>query len=175
VGAAEAGSSFSAEQFADLYDDLLRLANVVAPPGVDGADVLHDALAACLGRLQRRGGVEDPRSYLARAIINQARSRRRRWARRSAITDVGWGGERPPVDGAAGEDGSTALLDDLPPRQRACLYLRFVEDLSVEQTATLLGCGAGTVKSQTAKALTTLRRRAAREARMDDEVEVTER
>jgi RNA polymerase sigma factor (sigma-70 family) len=171
VGAAKGGSSFSGDEFAALYDELLRLANVVAPPGVDGSDVLHDALAACLGRLRRRGGVDDPRAYLARAIINQARTRRRRWARRSAIVEVGWTGERPVLDRLTDEDGSMALLEGLPPRQRACLYLRYVHDLSVQETAAWLGCGTGTVKSQTAKALASLRQR---EAGRLDGVEVRE-
>lgn len=50
-----------------------------------------------------------------------------------------------------------AALASLPPRQRATIVLRFHCDLTVEQTAQLLGCSAGTVKSQTAKAMDALR------------------
>ena len=49
------------------------------------------------------------------------------------------------------------LLDGLPPRRRAAVVLRFYCDLSVEETAEILGCSAGTVKSQTARGLDTLR------------------
>ena len=51
-----------------------------------------------------------------------------------------------------------AALTALPPRQRATLVLRFYCDLSVEETSRELGCTAGTVKSQTAKGLASLRR-----------------
>jgi len=54
------------------------------------------------------------------------------------------------------------LLNGLPPRRRAVLVLRYVCDLSIEQTARALGCSTGTVKSQSARALATLRTRAAR-------------
>ncbi len=50
-----------------------------------------------------------------------------------------------------------AALADLPPRQRACVVLRYYEDLSVEAVAEALGCRAGTVKSQTARGLDALR------------------
>lgn len=51
-----------------------------------------------------------------------------------------------------------AALADLPPRQRATLVLRYYCDLPVEETARELGCTPGTVKSQTAKGLASLRR-----------------
>lgn len=50
-----------------------------------------------------------------------------------------------------------AALCTLAPRRRATVVLRYYCDYSVEQTARLLGCTPGTVKSQTAKALAQLR------------------
>ena len=50
-----------------------------------------------------------------------------------------------------------AALAELPARQRACVVLRYYEDLSVEAVAETLGCRTGTVKSQTARGLDALR------------------
>lgn len=46
---------------------------------------------------------------------------------------------------------------NLPTRQRACVVFRYYEDLSERETASLLGCSVGTVKSQTSRALAKLR------------------
>ena len=50
-----------------------------------------------------------------------------------------------------------AALAQVPPRQRAVLVLRFYEDCNVAETARLIGCSEGTVKSQAARGLVRLR------------------
>ncbi len=137
--------------FTALYARLLPLARVVAPRGVDGADLVQEALTRALARHPGLDGVRDPRAYLSTAVVNLARSWGVRLGRRRPVESV-------PAVTTVEPDGTDALLQRLPPRQRACLYLRFVEDLAVVDVAHQLGCSTGTVKSQTAKALATLRR-----------------
>ncbi|MDG4828702.1 SigE family RNA polymerase sigma factor [Solwaraspora sp. WMMD1047] len=64
-----------------------------------------------------------------------------------------------PLDPSADDrDLLRAALAKLPPRQRAVLVLRFLHDLPVNECAEILGCTAGTVKSQTSHGLTALRK-----------------
>jgi RNA polymerase sigma factor (sigma-70 family) len=140
--------------FEGLYRRLLPLARVVAPRGVDGSDLVQEALTRALTRHPDLRGVRDPPAYLSVIIVNAARSWGAREARRFPL-DVRDPGRSDP---AASDDDVLDLLVQLPPRQRACLYLRFVEDLGVKEVARRLGCSTGTVKSQTSKALATLRR-----------------
>ena len=87
---------------------------------------------------------------LAHAWLDE---RRRPWRRELAVAEVP---DRVlPV--AGGEPGVLDLLASLPAGRRACLVLRFYCDLSVEQTAEILGIAPGTVKSQTARGLDMLR------------------
>jgi DNA-directed RNA polymerase specialized sigma24 family protein len=95
------------------------------------------------------------RTILIRAFLAERRSA---WTRRVALFSA-----YPELPGAPDPDPDTRLdvraaLASLPPRQRATLVLRFYCDLPVEQTAAELGCTPGTVKSQTAKGLSALRR-----------------
>jgi RNA polymerase sigma-70 factor (sigma-E family) len=97
------------------------------------------------------------RQTLFRTFLDE---RRRSWWRRERLTETPV--ERPDPAGmpaGAPEDRLVLLraLAGVPPRQRAVLVLRYWEDLSVDETAALLDCSAGTVKSQAARGLQALR------------------
>jgi len=63
----------------------------------------------------------------------------------------------PPLEEVADRESLAALLKSLGPRQRAVVVLRFYLDYSVEETAAILKVSPGTVKSQSARGLETLR------------------
>jgi RNA polymerase sigma-70 factor (sigma-E family) len=97
--------------------------------------------------------------YAWRVLVNAHidEIRRPRWRRERSVGDLPDGpAAEPPPDGADAE-AVRAALADLPPRMRAAVVLRHWLDLSVSDTARLLGCSEGTVKSQTAKAASRLR------------------
>ncbi len=93
------------------------------------------------------------RKVLIRAFIDDGR---RGWWRRERPQDTPVEAAAPPV---RSDDRLVlmAALARVPPRQRAVLVLRYWEDLSVEEAAAMLNCSAGTVKSQAARGLDTLR------------------
>jgi RNA polymerase sigma-70 factor (sigma-E family) len=98
------------------------------------------------------------RAVLVREFVHERRSS---WVRRVSLS--GGVTDREVTDRPAAAVDHDAALDlraavaALPPRQRSTLVLRFYCDLNVDQSARLLGCSPGTVKSQTAKALNALR------------------
>jgi RNA polymerase sigma-70 factor (sigma-E family) len=128
-------------------------------------DLVQTALAKLYVAWPRvaRTGTAVP--YVRRIIVNAHidETRRPRWRRERSVPeppdrpDPSAAG--PGLNGAEGADAEAvrAALATLPPRMRAAIVLRHWLDLSVEESADLLGCSEGTVKSQTAKALARLR------------------
>lgn len=98
-------------------------------------------------------------AYARRMVVNALHDvHRRSWFKRERSHSPMPDPELPAPAGASDERLVVlAALAKLPIRRRATLVLRFWEDLSVEQTAELMGCSTATVKSQTARALDTLR------------------
>lgn len=139
-------------------DALLRVAYALAGNQHGAEDLLQNALAKAYARWPRIRGDAEP--YVKRILYHDQVSGWRRRSRRPEVP-VAVLPERP-ADRDSGHDADLRmLLRDallmLPPRQRAVLTLRYLEDLSVEQTAALLGCRTGTVASQASKALAKLR------------------
>lgn len=94
------------------------------------------------------------RQTLVRTFVSDLR---RGWFRKERVSDTT--PEAASVGRGSAEDRLVLLeaLTKVPPRQRAVLVLRYWEDLSVEETARALRCSEGTVKSQAARGLQTLR------------------
>jgi RNA polymerase sigma-70 factor (sigma-E family) len=103
-------------------------------------------------------------AYARRVVINAALDNKRRpWRRREQSWATPPDRAVPDISTPHAERAEMlALLDRLPPRQRACLVLRYYDALTVEETAEVLGCTPGTVKSQSSKALNHLREHLAR-------------
>ena len=119
-------------------------------------DLAQTALAKTYAAWSRIDDRAAAPAYARRTLINTASS----WFRKK-----GWRNELPTStmpESAYALDPSTrpaviTALSQLPPRQRAVVVLRYYEDLSVAETADVLGCSPGTVKSQTFEAFAKLR------------------
>ena len=137
---------------------LRRVAYLLCQDWQQADDLVQTAITSLYVHWRRARTMESidgyARTILVRAFLSE---RRGGWARRVTLT-----GALPDVPSVGPDLGDAldvrAALASLPPRQRATLVLRFYCDLNVDQAARVLGCSAGTVKSQTAKALAGLRR-----------------
>lgn len=136
-------------------------------------DLVQDALVKVFARL-RRGPAPDARggagvhpldgggtseAYVRRAILTlflDEHRRKKRWAaaRPLVATDDR---VRGAASGATARADVAAALGRLAPRERACVVLRYFEDLTVPQVAEALGLAQGTVKRYLADATATLR------------------
>jgi len=94
------------------------------------------------------------RVIMVNQFIDIAR-RRSRWNRAAPLVrDAEVASD--PADQVLTREVLLAALDDLSPRQRACVVLRFYRDLPVAQIAAALGVGEGTVKRYLSEAMTRL-------------------
>ncbi|WP_198940181.1 SigE family RNA polymerase sigma factor [Micromonospora sp. CB01531] len=122
-------------------------------------DLVQECLVA-LYRHWRKATAADSLDAYVRAMLVHAylAERERSWARRvRPVADV-IAPATAPLAGADHRVDLLAALTKLSRGQRAVLVLRYWEDLDVAQTAAVLGCSAGTVKSQTSYAIAALRR-----------------
>jgi len=134
---------------------LLRTAYLLTGHAHDAEDRVQTTLVR--GVPQWRRIADNPEPYVRRVIVNAAISRARRRAVLSIVPM-----HSPPERPARANDPDLVhvlmeALRALPPRQRAVVVLRYWEDLSETQTAEVLGCSVGTVKSQASKAMAKLR------------------
>jgi RNA polymerase sigma-70 factor (sigma-E family) len=133
---------------------LLRTAYLLTHDHALAEDLLQTALTKAWFAWRRIQG--EPEPYVRKILVNTYAT----WWRRK------WNGEQPteslPEPEAAAEPSGEptdlwTAMERLPRRMRAVLVLRYFEDLTEPQTAEVLGCSVGTVKSQTSKALAKLR------------------
>ncbi|TCC60971.1 SigE family RNA polymerase sigma factor [Kribbella pittospori] len=148
-------AEFATTRHAALY----RYAYLLAGDRGLAEDLVQEALVKTYVAWRRLRDPGNAEAYTRRVITTTAIT----WWRRKS-----WHAERPhddvpdrPVDP---EDATARIwlwheLQQLPPRQRAALILRYYEDLTEPQTAEALGCSVGTVKSQVSAALKKLRAR----------------
>jgi len=149
---------------------LLRTAWLLTGEQAAAEDLVQAALAHTWLRWSRLRSVDAAGAYVPRVMVTKFLGwRRRRWT-----------GETPAavVPEVVVPDASDAWLlrasvrravAALPPRQRAVIALRYLDDQSEAATAAALGCSVGTVKSQAAKALRTLRAAPGLESMTDEE------
>ncbi len=129
-------------------------------------DLVQSSITKLYAHWHRASRADNVDGYARRTLVNTYLAEQRSgWARWTILHRFGGDGggalELEPGPPAVGDlelglDLKEALAR-LPPRQRATVVLRFYCDLSVEQTAQIMGCSQGNVKSQSSRGLATLR------------------
>jgi RNA polymerase sigma-70 factor (sigma-E family) len=131
----------------------------------DAEDLLQTVLERAFRRWRRICRTGDPSPYVRQMLVN-ASVDRWRLLRHRPEQPLDSGDGLPVAGGLSGPDQSAAIADQdllwralaqLPPGQRAVLVLRYYEDLTEAQTAAVLGCSVGSVKTQASRALAKLR------------------
>jgi RNA polymerase sigma factor (sigma-70 family) len=156
----------SGGRLGELYrlhaDGALRLAWLLTGDAALAQDLVQDAFVKLAGRLAHLRDRDAFPAYLRATVVNLARMYFRKRRREQASLErqarlLGRQSEEPDL---LESEALRVRLLHLTERQRAAIVLRFYEDLSDTQTARILGCAPGTVRSLVARAMETLRREA---------------
>jgi RNA polymerase sigma-70 factor (sigma-E family) len=131
---------------------LLRFGRALTGSEHAAADLVQDALERTLLRWDSIHS-RDPEPYVRRAMVNRHVSLWRKWRHELPTDELA----DAPYDDRVADPDLWAALRRLAPRQRAVLALRYFEDLTEAETAAVLGCSIGTVKSQAHDAMARLR------------------
>ena len=135
---------------------LLRTAYLLTRDHALAEDLLQTALTKAWFAWSR---IETaPEAYVRKVLVNTyATWWRRKWNGEHATADLPDAGVASASEASDTSHDLWQAMARLPRRQRAVVVLRYFEDLSESETAVLLGCSVGTVKSQASKALAKLR------------------
>lgn len=150
------GSEKLAELYADHIVETRRLAYLLTGSREAADDLAQDAFIRSFGRLAHLRKEENFRPYLRRTVVNLAKMRFRRDALEQRHLDAQRSAAPVSTTDIYDEGLSDALMQ-LPYRQRAAIVLRFYCDLPDEETAEMLGCATGTVRSLISRGLDALR------------------
>ncbi len=127
----------------------------------------HDLVQGTLIKLYRHwsrvSAADSPDAYVRQVLVNVFLQQRGTWWSRNVRLfaepdDAPVASVAPPAAVSERRIDLHAALARLAPGQRAVLVLRYWEELDVAETARVLGCSPGTVKSQTSHAIAALRR-----------------
>lgn len=149
---------------ADGFDDfvrsrstgLLRIAFLLTGDRHAAEDLLQEVLEQMYVRWRRIDGA--PEAYARRALVNRSTNRWRTRTRRPEAPLAHHDRVAPDhSDDIAVRDAVVTALRALPPRQRAAVVLRYLDDLPVSEVARAMDCSEGTVKSNAARGLHHLR------------------
>lgn len=156
-----------AEFVAARSQALFRTAYVVAGDHHLAQDLLQEALVKTYVAWPRLRDAKKAEAYVRRTIVTTAISwRRRRSFHERPVDRVPDVRNPDETERLATHDVLWQSVSNLPPRQRVALVLRYYEDLTEAETAELMECSVGTVKSQVSVALGKLRERVGIDSRV---------
>ena len=135
---------------------LLRTAYLLTRDHALAEDLLQTALTKAWFAWSRLEGRPEP--YVRKILVNTYASWwRRKWNGEHATEELPEPVSTDDTERVAAGHDLWAAMERLPRRQRIVVVLRYFEDLTEVETAHVMGCSVGTVKSQTSKAFAKLR------------------